>query len=278
MESFDFFSFKDFFDYHLRRYHFDESGKKSLTLKEFAEKLGYNSPSLLTMIAKGERLPSESLLQALFKAWKIPPKDREKIKLLVQIEKRILKGKDNFELAQRLNQISKIEKIDLKKFELISDWHILVIKILVGTPDFKEDPQWISQKLRRKISPRKAEQAIQLLLKLGYILRDPVTQKLSVASEVTETTHEIPSEAIRNNHKGMIQRALESVDEQNHKNRSLNSLALQFNKANLPKAREKLLNFIHEFNLEFSDDNSKDIYQLNLQLFEHTNGDFENDL
>lgn len=277
MSSFDFLSFKDFFDYNLRKSSTDNSGKKNITFKELSARLGYKSPSLLTMISRGERLPSSELLEALFQEWKISAKDREKVRLIVEIEKRHLKGKDHFELASKLHKISNIEKINLKKFEMISDWYILVIKILSGTPDFQEDPEWISAKLRKKISAKKAARALELLEETGYLSRHPQSGKLRPTHNYTETTHDIPSEAIRNNHRGMIQRALESLEEQDVKNRQMNSLALQFDKTQMSAAKKKILQFIHDFNSEFSGNTSQYIYQLNVQLFELTNGDSSHD-
>jgi uncharacterized protein (TIGR02147 family) len=277
MSSFDFANFRDFFAYQVKKHSMDPSGRKNLTLKDLAKRLGYNSPSLLTMISKGERLPSSALLESLFAEWKIPTKDQQKIRWMVEIERREQNGKEKHHLTEKLNQVSTAKKINLKKFEIVSDWHILVVKILVGTPGFQENPQWISQRLRRKITPRQAERALQILEEQKYICRDGESGRLKVAAELTETTHEIPSEAIRNNHRGMIQRAVDSIEEQDLKNRQLNSLALQFDRHRIAEAKERILNFIHQFNNEFSSDSANDIFQLNIQFFEHTNGGSSND-
>lgn len=277
MGTFQFETFRDFFEYHLKRYTVDSHGRKQITLQDFAKKIGYSSASSLSMIAKGERLPSASLLESLFQEWKITQQERQTIRLLVEVEKRTQKGKDNFHLARQLHRISKIEKIDLKKFNLISEWYVLVIKILAGTPEFSADPHWISQRLKKKVSPAKAKKALELLVEAKMLATDSITGRLKVTHDYTETTHDVPSEAIRNNHRAMLQRAIEAIDEQDIKNRHLNSVAMQFDKNRLPEAKEKIINFIKQFNAEFSSDNGNQVYQLNMQLFEHTNGGNQND-
>lgn len=255
----------------------DRNGRKRQTLQDLAKKLGYNSPSSLSMVANGTRLPSHSLLEALFDEWNISAAERERIRLKVEIEKRAKKGKDSFKLLSRLNQITPYHKIDLKKFHLIRDWYVMVIKILAGCPDFSEDPQTISQKLRKKISPTQAAKALELLLESGLLIRDPATQKIKLGAESTETTHDIPSEAIVEHHYGMIQRSLEALHEQSVEQRHFNALSLQFDPADLPRAKQKVLEFIKQFNQEFSSDHSNQVYQLNVQLFEHSNGGTKND-
>lgn len=142
---------------------------------------------------------------------------------------------------------------------------------MAGSSDFNEDPFEISQALRKKISPAQAKKALQLLLDTGLLQRDPVTKRLIPTEANTETTHELASEAIRENHKGMIARSLEAVEEQTIQQRHFNSLALQFESKKMAAAKKRILDFISAFNDEFGSDTSNQVYQLNVHFFEHTN-------
>lgn len=270
MKTYEFDQFKDFFDYHLREKSVDSRGRKT-TLQRLAKKLGYSSPSSLSMISSGERLPTETLLDALFKEWNISDTDRDRIRLKIEIEQKQRKGKKISHLIAKYNRLTPYHKIDLKNYNVVRDWHVLVIKLMVGSPNFNEDPVEISQALRKKITPAQAKKALQLLLDTGLLQRDPITQKLVPTEANTETTHELSSEAIRENHKGMITRALEAVEEQSIQQRHFNTLALQFDSKKMPAAKERILNFINAFNDEFGSDHADQVYQLNLQFFEHTN-------
>ncbi len=277
MKAYHFDQFKDFFEFHMREKATDRRGRKKLTLHQLAQKLGYNSASSLSMIAKGDRLPSQSLLEGLFEEWSIASADRDRIRLQVEIEKRNRNGKSPLQLIAKLNQLAPYHKIDINHHLLIRDWYVLVIKILADCPQFSADPQAISQKLRKKITPAQAKKAIELLIETKLLVKDPVTEKVSPTIGHTESSHEIADEAIRENHKGMIKRAYEAIEEQSIQQRHYNSLSLQFDMKRMPQAKQKILDFVKQFNEEFNADQSNQVYQLNVQLFEHSNGGTIND-
>jgi uncharacterized protein (TIGR02147 family) len=273
MKNHQFSQFKDFFEYQLRENTRDTNGKKMTTLQALANKMGYKSPSLLSMISKGHRLPSKSLMEALFNEWKIEKRQREILRLRVEIEKKLNRGKNTYPLITKLTKLAPIEQyhlLDVDQFSSMRDWYILVLRVLVDTPDFNEDPVQISQRLRRKVTPSQVQKGLELLEKLRFIERNIETGKLQSTVGSVETSNDIPSEAIREHHRGMIQKALESIDEQNIQERVLNSLTLKLDLARMLEAKEKIMNFVKDFNAEFAADNSRSIYQLNVQLFEHT--------
>ncbi len=278
MKAYHFDQFKDFFEFQMREKATDRRGRKKTTLHQLAKKLGYNSASSLSMISKGDRLPSQSLLEGLFEEWNITSTDRDRIRLQVEIEKRNRNGKNPVQLIAKLNQLTPYHKIDINHHLLIRDWYVLIIKILAGCPQFSEDPQIISQKLRKKITPLQAKKALELLVETGLLKKDPVTLKISPAIGHIETSHEISDEAIRENHKGMIKRAYEAIEEQSIKQRHYNSLSVQFDMKRMPQAKQKILDFVKQFNEEFNAEDANQIYQLNVQLFEHSNGGTNHDV
>ncbi|AUN98410.1 hypothetical protein C0V70_09895 [Bacteriovorax stolpii] len=276
MSEYNFTEFKDFFEYNLKKYNRDSEGVKIFTLNDLSKRLGYKSPSLLSMIATGRRLPSNEILEVLFEEWKIEKNQREIIRIRLEIEKRMRKNKPAGLLLERLAKIdkkSKYQMIDLDAFNSIKEWHNLVLQMLVSTPDFKEDYTQISYLLKRKVTPSQVRKGIETLLKVGLIKRNPKTGELESATpdSSNETTHDIPSEAIREHHKGMIARALEAVEEQSVHERHLNALTLKFNKDKTDEAKAFILNFVKDFNSKFYDHASNDIHQLNVQFFGHTN-------
>ncbi len=277
MKAYDFDLFKDFFEFHIREKSVNSYGRKTTTLNDLAKKLGYNSPSSLSMISSGDRLPSHALLESLFDEWKISETERERIRLKVEIERKNRKGKNSSHLITQFNRLTPYHKIDLKHYNLIRDWYVLVIKVMASSPDFDEDPMAISLKLRKKVTLAQAKKALQLLVETGMLIRDPVTLKLKPAMERTETSHEISSEAIRENHRGMLQRASEALEEQGLAQRHFNSLSLQFDAKDMSTAKKRILDFVTQFNDEFNAKNSDQVYQLNVQLFEHSNGGNKND-
>jgi len=275
MSQLSFNSFRDFFEYNFNKHSRDLKGAKTLTLQEFANKLGYKSPSLLSMIATGKRLPSSEILEELFEEWKVDSNQREIIRLRVEIEKRLTKQKPVNSLLEKLSKKDKklrYETLEIDTFNSIKDWYNVILQMMVDSPQFKEDYVYLSYILRRKVSSTQIKKGIETLIKVGLIKRNQETgilEKCNIDNSL-ETPHDIPSEAIREHHKGMISRALEAVDDLPISERHLNSLTLKFNNRQMPEAKKAIIDFVKEFNERFHDNNSNDIKQLNIQFFGHT--------
>lgn len=272
-QDYSFDKFSDFFEYYLKRHTLNSNGQKILSLQSLARRLGYSSPSLLSMIAKGKRLPTPEILEALFEEWNVDYALREIIRTKIEIERRQKKDKPVKNLILKLAKLDRQQTfrlINLEQFNAVSEWHHLVLQQLITTPSFKEDTEWISLRLRKKISPAKLKKGIETLLSTRLIQRDESSHKLLRTHHTEETSHDIPSEAIREHHRGMLCRALEALDEQSVDERHFNSLTLKFNKQKKGEAKAAILNFVRQFNETYYQEESEDIFQLNVQLFEHT--------
>lgn len=261
-------SIKDFVSFELRK-----TLENDETLKTLSEKLNLKSPSLLSMIANGKRLPSEAVLEKLFTVWKIGAKERKFLRLQLKMEKKHQKGKEALGLMQelkKLNPPSDFYKLKLNQIESVRDWQVLVVRALANNPEFKADPQWIAERLRNKISPKQARIALGLLIDRGLLAQDKKTGKVTVCQDYIETSHEIPSEAIRQHHRGMLNRALEALNEQSVAERLFNSITLNFKPEDLELAKKRIVDFNRAFHEEFGNNDSETVYQLNIQLFSHT--------
>lgn len=261
-------SIKDFVSFELRK-----TLEHDETLKTLSKRLNLKSPSLLSMVANGKRLPSEAVLEKLFVIWKIGAQERKFLRLQLKLEKKHQKGKEALSLMQeikKLNPPSAFYKLKLKQIESVRDWHVLVVRALANNPKFKADPQWIAERLRNKISPKQARIALSLLIDRGLLVQDEKTGQMTVCQDYIETTHEIPSEAIRHHHRGMLNRALEALNEQSVAERLFNSLTLNFKPEDLEAAKKRIVEFNRAFHDEFGNNDSETVYQLNVQLFSHT--------
>jgi uncharacterized protein (TIGR02147 family) len=273
--AFDFDNLKDLLKFQVEMSLLGTLGRKTSNLSKVAKKLGYRSPSTLTMLLKGQRIPTDEMVGAMVRSWKLGQAEREFLQLLVQVEREKKKGKDPTDTLERLKKLAAKKSansfvVSLNQFSLVKDWYYLVVKQLVASPDFSEDPKWISKKLRRKITPQQVERALEVLQELKLIERDSVSGKLVASVGSTETTHDVPSEFIRMHHQGMLDRAKEALEEQSVQERHFNSLTVKVDAKRLPEIKEKILEFVRELNKEFETDNSNRVYQLNVHLFEHT--------
>ncbi|WP_372656221.1 DUF4423 domain-containing protein [Halobacteriovorax sp.] len=244
----------------------------SNNLQSWAHRLGYKSPSSLTMVIKGQRSPSFDMLNSLAEDLEMTMKEKQYLTLLVQLEKATKKKKDTKEILEKiaeLNAGSTSISLGLKEFSAISEWYFLAIKQLISTPNFIEDEDWIFKKLRKKVTPSQIRNALNIMTEMETIGRDE-NGKLIVLKEGLLTTNDVPSSAIKRHHFGMINRALEAIDEQSVKERQVTSVTMKVKPEDVDAAKKYIFEFIKDFNEKFSTTEADDLYQLNMQFFRHT--------
>ena len=271
------FDFRDFKDY-LNAVGFPDGNynHQSNTLTKWAKRLGYRSPSSLTMVLNGQRLPSQEMVRTLIDDLKLQGKEKEYFELLVEHGRLQKRKKSSDSVLSRLNKLNnrtEYFQIDMSHFNTISKWYYLVIKQLVSAPDFIEDIDWIVKKLRRKVTAAQVKKALTDLETLGFIKR--LDGKIIKSEQATVTSNDIPSSAIKEHHTGMMQMAAEALYEQPIEKRQISSLTFKMNAQKLVQAKEELMNFLKDFNEKYSDGLASEVYQLNLQLFSHTREEIE---
>ncbi|MCF8059541.1 MAG: DUF4423 domain-containing protein [Bacteriovoracaceae bacterium] len=269
---FDFTDYVDFLNAYVGAY-----GKYShgpYNLKNWANRLGYRSPSSLAMVLNKQRLPTWKMMVSFSEDFKFSKGERKYFELLVEIERKKQSGLDISELmveASQLSGMSEVQQINYDQFSVVSDWYCYAIKSLVSNKKFVYDLDWIFKALRRKISKAQIKNAIQNLKNIGLLLDDPV-KGIKENPVKTHTGNQVPSAAIKNHHRGMLVQAAQALDEQDVNNRMFQGLTLNINKEeDLKDAFSDITNFVSEFNEKYRNDvTGNAVYQLNMQLFEHT--------
>ncbi|WP_412477730.1 DUF4423 domain-containing protein [Halobacteriovorax sp. RT-2-3] len=244
----------------------------SNNLKTWANRLGYRSPSSLTMVIKGQRSPSLEMINALSEDLGMNMKEKQYFMLLVQLEKAQKKNKDTKEILEKIaiiNPRGKAIALSLKEFNAISDWYFLAIKQLISMPSFIEDEEWIYHKLRKKPTINQIKYAIETMLETKTIGRND-DGRLIVQKEGLITTNDVPSSAIKRHHYGMINRALEAIEEQPVEERQITSVTMKVKQSDVSEAKKFIFDFIKDFNEKFSTNEANNLYQLNTQFFAHT--------
>lgn len=252
----------------------------SQTLQKWAKRLGYRSPSSLTMILNGQRFPSRDMMKCLARDLDLNTQELEYFELLIDLAKAKSKDKNTEKISSRLNQLSgsrNTHQLTLDEFRYVSEWYFVAIKQLIGHADFLEDPEWIRQKLRKKVTPGQVRYAIQVMLDLGVLVRDE-KGKLTVNQKPWRTGSQgVSSAAIRKHHAGMINLAMESIEEQSVQERQLSSLTFRFNPERIQEVQAYLGRILEEFDQKFGDEQASEVYQLNMQFFGLTKRAQEND-
>lgn len=267
------FNFDNYLDYLGYIHKLEKEKGEGSPLVSWAKRLGFNSPSSLTMVLKGQRFPSKDLVNALLVDLELNVEEQRYFELLIRLEKLKKKNQDTSIVLKELAKFEKNKKhrISLNELQYVSDWQYVAIKQLVKTKDFKEDLTWIAQKLKGKVTEAKIKSSIETLIKLKILSRNK-NGELYVSSENINSVNDIPSLALKEHHKQMMQRATEALFEQDVAVRQMNSMTFRIDPSQIAAAKEKVLQFIYEFNDEYGMDKvGGEVYQLNVQLFGHTN-------
>lgn len=248
--------------------------KRPITLDKWAEKLGYRSPRSIAMVLKGQRQPSSEMIFKISKEFDLNKDEQRYFELLVMLERKRKIGNGVQEVFVELEKINPNipdqVAIDSKTFSYIAEWYHLVIKQLVGTPRFREDANWIRQRLRQKVTIEEVLKAKDTMLKLQILERDPKIRSLKVSGRSLITGEDVPAAANRLHHKEMMDRAKEALEEQEVDNREFTSVTIQFDPSKLSEAKSTIRKFRDQFHKKFYSNNGEGVFQFNLQFFEHT--------
>lgn len=159
---------------------------------------------------------------------------------------------------------SKTVKIEHDVFKAASDWLHFAILELSLLRDFSDSTEWISQKLG--CAQGEIKEAVARLLRLGLAKIEDGKLQTSTAMAAGG---DVPSEAIRKFHRQVLDKAGAAIEQQSIDRRFLSSYFISLRKDQIPRATEKIKNFLDDFATEFDNTQDKDqLYALSLQFFD----------
>jgi uncharacterized protein (TIGR02147 family) len=248
--------------------HTSKQRRPNWTFGVFAKQLGLKDTSSITKIIRGARDPGPVITNRLIEHFKFTDEDAEYFRNLVRLEKIKDDPKLSALLMDRMGTDFPTETriLDEETFEVISRWHCFAIREMVHLKDFVEDPQWISEKLKFKISPEEVTRAIELLVSVELLTRNH--GKLEIKEGRFHTRAEVPNEAIKQYHECTIDLAKASVRETELSRREMTSIVFTMNEAKIPEAKELIREFKVKFEKLFEEPNGGDTtVQFQMQLF-----------
>lgn len=263
----------DFLDYraYLRSYY--EAAKRtqrSFSFRSFSKLAGLRSPNFLKLVIEGERNLGADSVQGFCVALALTGADAEFFADLVAFNQAASLADKNraFERISASRRFRAARRIDGELFAYLSHWYNPAIRELAGRADFSEDPRWIASRVRPRISPTEAAEALRLLFSLGLLVRDPSSGRVLRGEPTLTTEHEVRSLGAAAFHRQMIERAAESLETVPSALRDLAALTVCISPATAARVKER----IHQFRealteLCDSDTAGAVVYQLNVQWF-----------
>lgn len=157
------------------------------------------------------------------------------------------------------------KKMSMEVFKLISNWEHLAILELVQLSGARSDIPWIAKRL--EITSTHAKECVERLLHVGLLVKKNGRIK-RVDDSIFIWPAEIPSEAIKNYHKGVITKSLNSLFTQAIEKREFSSMVMPIDSDKIPEAKKMIREFSFELNKFLTDSKKKDrIYYYASQFF-----------
>ena len=225
-----------YLDYRLFLADYYLAGKgRGFSYRNFSRAAGLRSPNYLKLIIEGQRNLTPEMAERFATACRLKGDTAEYFVELV----RFSQAASDAERSQAYRRLSgfqryrQAQRLELAHAAYHANWYVPAIRELIGSPGFREDPEWIGQRLLPPISARRVAQALESLLTLGLVERNQGGE-LAQRAAVVSTGAQTASMHIGNYHRAMLKRAAEAIEEVPAARRDISSLTLRVRESSIP--------------------------------------------
>jgi uncharacterized protein (TIGR02147 family) len=214
----------------------------------FARKAGIKAHTLLGMVIRGERNLSFETIRHFGKGLGLTQPE------LAYLEKLVLfnQARTSEDKAHYFNQVFSASRGQAKDMRVLHDysdyfasWYVVAIRELVELSDFNPDAEWISRKLKRKITRKQAQEAWETVVRLGLVEKVEPTQEGGAATyrlkdQNIDVDLNHASFVMRKFHREHLKRAEEAIDGEPMMDRELHSATLAVSAEDLAMVRAQV--------------------------------------
>lgn len=267
------FEYKNYRNYLRDFYETRKDQNAKFSYRVFSRMLGFTSPNFLKLIILGDRNLTETSLQKVISGLKLEGLAQKYLKSLVLCNqcKDEEEKKNHQEKIDYIRALATEKNLDDKYCDYLSNWYYPVIREMTLLKSFREDPEWIANKLNDEVSPLNITQAIDDMIKLGLLKRDDHKQLIPVDATIS-TDPEAVNLSLKKTHKKFIEKAKDSIDNTPPHFRDISSLTVAVNQDMLAQTKKIIRKFRQDLNILLSKSSDMDtVYQINFQVFNVTN-------
>lgn len=263
----------DVFRYHDYRAflaaYYEHRKPQGFSYRAFASAAGLGAPNYLQLVIQGRRNLTGDMARRFAQTCGLGQEGADYFVTLVAFNQ----ATDNQERNQQYEKLSgfrryrRVQKLELREAAYHSHGYLPAIRELSLSASFREDPEWIAERLQPAIKPSEARQALDTLLELGLLERG-ADGHLRPGTRVLSTGPETVGMHITNYHAEMMQRATAAMTLVPARERDISSLTLCLGSNGLARLKERLQAFRREL-LEVAESESQptQVVQVNFQLF-----------
>jgi uncharacterized protein (TIGR02147 family) len=239
----------------------------SYSLRAYARDLDV-SPPQLSCVLRGKKGLSLVSAQRVATNLGLSKKDQERFRLLVEKEDARSSDKRTTALRQirKGAESGKFLELKLDTYRLVSDWYHYSILELTAIPGVSITPDLVAAMLG--LTPAVAKAAIARLSRLGLLKK--VGRRWIKSEAHLTTTDGVPSEAIRETNRQLLQKALAALEQQPLDERDFSTVTFAINPEKLPDAKRIIAAFRRQMIGLLETPPQSELYCLAVQLFRLT--------
>ncbi|HPI41109.1 MAG TPA: TIGR02147 family protein [Pseudobdellovibrionaceae bacterium] len=262
----------DFYKYKLSE---TQKLRRPYSYSTFSAAANIRSPNYLKLIIDGKRNLSLDMCDHFSKALGHSKTQGEEFKLLVEFNQESDPVMRNVFLKQ-LNEIRVQRQIDSgamnsEIWKNLPSWISWVLYALTDQKGVEFDVEKLKLVLKNKANEHDIRQAMEGLLTIGQLVKDPETGKILKAQAILDSLEEIPVALVRKLQAELVYLGLESLYQDSPLEREFGSLTLCMTKKEFDDLKFKLRHFRKALNKDNNisrlENKGERVYQLNIQLF-----------
>ncbi|MEZ4367595.1 MAG: TIGR02147 family protein [Kofleriaceae bacterium] len=171
----DVFAYLDFRAYLADVYSARKRASRGFSYRAFSRRAGLRSPNFLKLVIDGQRNLSGPTAQRFAKALGLGADETSYWLDLVGFgqAKSIGERTGFYQRLSASKRFLRIHTLDRAAAEYHRRWFMPAIRELAARADFVADPGWIAARLRPQIHPDEVARALEVLLELGLLVREP---------------------------------------------------------------------------------------------------------
>jgi uncharacterized protein (TIGR02147 family) len=251
-------------------YQFKKALNKSYSFRMFSNKAGLSSPSYLKMVINKERSLSYKTIKKFSKGLDHNEVEEKYFEILVMFNQASTnEARSNYfkQLLAMKKKNMRASSLDHDSFDFLSNWYTVAIYVLIGTPQFQNDLNWIHKKLKEKVSVNEIKKSLELMLNLNLIKADEVHGYIQSNGTIS-ASDDTKKIAVYNYHSQMLKLADDSLRNDASDLREFNGATVSISLSDLPLIKEKIRQFRKEINHLCSNElDGNQIFQLNVNFF-----------
>jgi uncharacterized protein (TIGR02147 family) len=263
------FQYSDYREFLKDCYASNKARNSAFSYRYLSLKAGINSSAFFKYVIEGKRNLSKGTLLKTCQALGLKDKDAEYFENLVFFNqaKTIREKNLFFDHITKLRGSYDVKKVDEGQFAFYGQWYHSAVRELLDIAPGRADGKAIAQMLTPTITPKQAQDSIDLLQQLGFIRKDAQGRWRQV-DPVLATGNQITSQVVVNFQLKMLDLAREAFDRFSQEEKLMSSSTFSVSEDTLALFKKKIRQLRAEL-LELArlDEKAARVYQLNLNLF-----------